>query len=394
MLALTYPDAVFATPLTYSPPFLPPSLPSSLQCRSRRFHTLVTAAKRTDAENEARFAATKLLYTEEDYNGQQQSVQRAQWATAVRQSKSASKGAQYIMHRATNWDSLALATADCDLRIAFTRWSQHLATPFYDLQGMVQHPVVQQLIRQAIPASSLSSPASQPRTQASAAPEPASTRTTSGLITQGSVAAAAGVGVGGSTGVGGVGEGEGAAWAAETGEPAAPNPNGQAGSASSSQAGAASSSQAGSGSSSQAVVRVALVFGREELGLSDDEVKACDVACSIPIGRLQESLSLSHAVSITLATLFQSRLACLTSPPPAGWEVENVARAEGRGEHPAHPTTATNPPPANLGVQGGAASPAYSSSVPAVVPKAHAPYVVKCRADMVEGYDTTAGQER
>ncbi|KAL6758974.1 hypothetical protein V8C86DRAFT_2585664, partial [Haematococcus lacustris] len=185
MLTLTYPDAGFATPLTYSPPFLPPSLPSSLQCRSRRFHTLVTAAKRTDAENEARFAATKLLYTEEDYNSQQQSVQRAQWATAVRaatgdrhhlfwepqldppallahvcvvlvsprrpvsvgtvsracscfecedirivqprcdhitrQSKSASKGAQYIMHRATNWDSLALATADCDLRIAFTR---------------------------------------------------------------------------------------------------------------------------------------------------------------------------------------------------------------------------------------------------------------------------------
>ncbi|GFH16382.1 uncharacterized protein HaLaN_12790 [Haematococcus lacustris] len=220
-------------------------------------------------------------------------------------------------------------------------------------------------------------------------------------------------------GVGGVGEGEGAAGAAETGEqPAAPSPNGQA----------------GSGSSSQAVVRVALVFGREELGLSDDEVEACDVACSIPIGRLQslmslprhvtmtttwgqalsssgsgldpawpallqESLSLSHAVSITLATLFQSRLACLASPPPAGWEVGNVARVEGRGEHPAHPTTATNPPPANLGAQGGAANPeaashAYSLSVPAVVFKAHAPYVVTCRADMVEGYDTTAGQER
>ncbi|KAL6758975.1 hypothetical protein V8C86DRAFT_1404465 [Haematococcus lacustris] len=184
------------------------------------------------------------------------------------------------------WLRWLLAWLPCLLALLLSalQWSQHLATPFYDLQGMVQHPVVQQLIRQAPAASSLSSPASQPCTQASAAPEPASAGTTSGLITQGSVAAAAaGVGVGGSTGVGGVGEGEGAAWAAETGEqPAAPSPNGQAGSASSSQAGAASSSQA--------VVRVALVFGREELGLSDDEVKACDVACSIPIGRLQVRL--------------------------------------------------------------------------------------------------------
>ncbi len=35
------------------------------------------------------------------------------------------------------------------------------------------------------------------------------------------------------------------------------------------------------------VPRVALVFGREELGLSDDEVASCDAVCSIPIGRLQ-----------------------------------------------------------------------------------------------------------
>lgn len=33
--------------------------------------------------------------------------------------------------------------------------------------------------------------------------------------------------------------------------------------------------------------RVALVFGREELGISDAEVDTCDVACSILIGRLQ-----------------------------------------------------------------------------------------------------------
>ena len=54
--------------------------------------------------------------------------------------------------------------------------------------------------------------------------------------------------------------------------------------------------------------RVALVFGREDLGLSDAEVEACDVACSIPIGRLQESLSLGHAVSIVLSGLYAQRL--------------------------------------------------------------------------------------
>lgn len=58
--------------------------------------------------------------------------------------------------------------------------------------------------------------------------------------------------------------------------------------------------------------RIALVFGREELGLSDEEVDACDVACSIPIGRLQESLSLSHAVSIVLSLLYAQRLAVVT----------------------------------------------------------------------------------
>lgn len=41
----------------------------------------------------------------------------------------------------------------------------------------------------------------------------------------------------------------------------------------------------------QRPARIALVFGREEFGLSDEEVAACDVACSISIGRLQVSLT-------------------------------------------------------------------------------------------------------
>ena len=51
----------------------------------------------------------------------------------------------------------------------------------------------------------------------------------------------------------------------------------------------------GGGSSSGATVhgggpaRVALVFGREEFGLADEEVAACSVACALPMGRLSVS---------------------------------------------------------------------------------------------------------
>ena len=51
-----------------------------------------------------------------------------------------------------------------------------------------------------------------------------------------------------------------------------------------------------------------LVFGREESGLTEAELAACDYVCSIPIGRLQESLSLSHAVSVVLSQIYQLRL--------------------------------------------------------------------------------------
>jgi tRNA C32,U32 (ribose-2'-O)-methylase TrmJ len=61
--------------------------------------------------------------------------------------------------------------------------------------------------------------------------------------------------------------------------------------------------------------KLALVFGREERGLDAEEVAACDAACSIPIGRLQESLSLSHAVSLALAPLFEARLRQRGSAP-------------------------------------------------------------------------------
>jgi tRNA C32,U32 (ribose-2'-O)-methylase TrmJ len=51
-----------------------------------------------------------------------------------------------------------------------------------------------------------------------------------------------------------------------------------------------------------------IVVGRECEGLTDAEVAVCDAVCSIPMGRLQESLSLSHAVAVVLSQLFQKRL--------------------------------------------------------------------------------------
>ena len=54
--------------------------------------------------------------------------------------------------------------------------------------------------------------------------------------------------------------------------------------------------------------KLALVFGREVDGLTDDEVNSCDAACRIPTGRLVESLSVSHAAVIILSQYYQHRM--------------------------------------------------------------------------------------
>jgi tRNA/rRNA methyltransferase len=46
------------------------------------------------------------------------------------------------------------------------------------------------------------------------------------------------------------------------------------------------------------LVRVALIFGGEESGLSNNEIKKCDVVSSIPIAQSYPSLNLSQAVMI------------------------------------------------------------------------------------------------
>ena len=60
-------------------------------------------------------------------------------------------------------------------------------------------------------------------------------------------------------------------------------------------------------SQSAAKGKIALVFGREESGLTESELSLCTHSCSIPTGTLQPSLNLSHAVCVILAQLYEQR---------------------------------------------------------------------------------------
>jgi hypothetical protein len=61
-----------------------------------------------------------------------------------RHSKSASKGAQYLLLRAETFSDLVDATKDCDLSVAFTRWiPSSRSIPSYDLPSLMRHPIMQ-----------------------------------------------------------------------------------------------------------------------------------------------------------------------------------------------------------------------------------------------------------
>jgi TrmH family RNA methyltransferase len=53
--------------------------------------------------------------------------------------------------------------------------------------------------------------------------------------------------------------------------------------------------------------RIALLFGREGLGLSQEELARCDLLAHVPSSNEYPTLNLSHAVSIVLYELFQTR---------------------------------------------------------------------------------------
>ena len=50
---------------------------------------------------------------------------------------------------------------------------------------------------------------------------------------------------------------------------------------------------------------MALVFGREESGLTAEELVACSHLCSIPTVSTQPSMNLAHAASAVLAQTFE-----------------------------------------------------------------------------------------
>jgi TrmH family RNA methyltransferase len=50
---------------------------------------------------------------------------------------------------------------------------------------------------------------------------------------------------------------------------------------------------------------VAIVFGRESVGLMNDELALCDLAFAIPTSHEYPSMNLSHAIAVTLYELFR-----------------------------------------------------------------------------------------
>jgi len=49
--------------------------------------------------------------------------------------------------------------------------------------------------------------------------------------------------------------------------------------------------------------RIALVFGREDNGLTNDEIEKCDIAVTIPTDKRYPSMNLSHALAVVLYEL-------------------------------------------------------------------------------------------
>lgn len=51
--------------------------------------------------------------------------------------------------------------------------------------------------------------------------------------------------------------------------------------------------------------RIALVFGREDIGLFQDELNKCDILVHVPTGETYPILNLSHAATLVMYELFQ-----------------------------------------------------------------------------------------
>eukprot|EP00892_Ulva_mutabilis_P003971 jgi/Ulvmu1/1946/UM012_0107.1 len=91
---------------------------------------------------------------------------------------------------------------------------------------------------------------------------------------------------------------------------------------------------------------VAVVFGREESGLTAAEALQCSHACGIPTGRLQPSLNLSHAAAVILSRIYEDVICELSGNsahsapqhaaqrPALPGKIEAPAAAEPAGDSP------------------------------------------------------------
>ncbi|MFX1332572.1 MAG: RNA methyltransferase, partial [Promethearchaeota archaeon] len=71
--------------------------------------------------------------------------------------------------------------------------------------------------------------------------------------------------------------------------------------------------------------QIALVFGREDAGLTNEEISLCDLAFTIPASKDYPSLNLSHAIAVTLYELFNKYGAV---EPPEQTEAKPATREE------------------------------------------------------------------
>ena len=71
----------------------------------------------------------------------------------------------------------------------------------------------------------------------------------------------------------------------------------------------------------------ALVFGREDFGLLDEEIHRCDLLVTIPASPEYPILNLSHAVSILLYELFSARAPTRPRRKASGLEKEKLHEA-------------------------------------------------------------------
>lgn len=86
--------------------------------------------------------------------------------------------------------------------------------------------------------------------------------------------------------------------------------------------------------------RTALVFGREDAGLTTDELMLCTSVCSFEVGETMPSLNLSHAVAVVCARLYEQAPKNKAALVSAGAGSDNAALATAASSTAASSTAA------------------------------------------------------